>query len=144
MSLFYVFPKIYWGPTSQSVLQASKRMPSPLWPTRLASPPSPRPTHTRLSSVSARVASASAARWLTGLFTAIQTLANMPACCPVIPEADEIGSPLRHLLYGKRTGIYRIIFDIQEDSEEGPRVRVLRIWHGVRAAITAEDIETER
>jgi plasmid stabilization system protein ParE len=89
------------------------------------------------------VAPASAARWLTGLFAAIRTLDNMPARCPMIPEADEIGSPLRHLLYGKRTGLYRIIFDIQEDSEEGPRVRVLRIWHGVRDAITAEDIETE-
>ena len=63
------------------------------------------------------VAPASAARWLTGLFAAIWTLADMPARCPVIPEADELGSPVRHLLYGKRTGIYRIIFDIQEDSE---------------------------
>ena len=90
------------------------------------------------------VAPASVARWLTGLFAAIRTLADMPARCPVIPEADEIGSPVRHLLYGRRSGIYRIIFDIQEDSEEGPHVRVLRIWHGVRDAITAEDIETER
>jgi hypothetical protein len=39
--------------------------------------------------------------------------------------------------------VYRIIFDIQEDSEEGPRVRVLRIWRAVRDALTAEDIETE-
>ena len=89
------------------------------------------------------VAPASAARWLTGLFAAIRTLADMPARCPVIPEADELGRPVRHLLYGKRTGVYRIIFDIQEASEEGPRVRVLRIWHGVRDALTAEDIEAE-
>ena len=47
-------------------------------------------------------------------------------------EADELGRPVRHLLYGKRTGVYRIIFDIQEASEEGPRARVLRIWHGAR------------
>jgi hypothetical protein len=46
-------------------------------------------------------------------------------------------------LYGKRTGVYRIIFDIQEASKEGPRVRVLRIWHGVRDALTAEDIDAE-
>ena len=39
------------------------------------------------------VAPASAARWLTGLFAAIQTLADMPARCPVIPEADELGQP---------------------------------------------------
>ena len=89
------------------------------------------------------VAPASAARWLTGLFAAIRTLADMPARCPVIPEAEELGQPLRHLLYGRRTGTYRIIFDIQEDSEEGPRVRVLRIWRAVRDALTAEDIERE-
>jgi hypothetical protein len=62
----------------------------------------------------------------------------------VIPEADELGRPVRHLLYGKRTGVYRIIFDIQETSEEGRRVRVLRIWHGTRDRITTEDIETEQ
>jgi len=67
----------------------------------------------------------------------------MPTRCPVIPEADELGHPTRHLLYGKRTGVYRIIFDIQEESEDGPRVRVLRIWHGHRDAITAADIEAE-
>src|SRR5713226_9457656 len=53
------------------------------------------------------VAPASAARWLTGLFAAIRTLADMPARCPVIPEADELGAPLRHLLYGRRTSVYR-------------------------------------
>ena len=62
---------------------------------------------------------------------------------PIIPEADELGQPLRHLLYGRRTGTYRIIFDIQEDSEEGQRVRVLRIWRAVRDALSAEDIEVE-
>jgi hypothetical protein len=39
--------------------------------------------------------------------------------------------------------MYRIILDIQEDSEEGPRVRVLRIWRAVRDTLTAEDLEIE-
>ena len=68
----------------------------------------------------------------------------MPARGPVIPAADELGRPLCHLLYGKRTGMYRIIFDIQEASEEGSRIRMLQIWHGVRDHITAADIETEQ
>jgi mRNA-degrading endonuclease RelE of RelBE toxin-antitoxin system len=37
-----------------------------------------------------------------------------------------------------RRSIYRIIFDIQEDTRH---VRVLRIWHGSRDAITAADVE---
>src|SRR4030095_1906470 len=85
------------------------------------------------------VAPASAARWLTGLFAAIWTLADMPARCPIIPAADELAQRLRHWLYGRRSGTYRIIFDIREDSEEGPRVRVLRIWRAVRDTLTAED-----
>jgi hypothetical protein len=36
-----------------------------------------------------------------------------------------------------------IIFDIQEQPEEGPRVRVLRIRHGAHDRLTAENIEAE-
>jgi len=89
------------------------------------------------------VAPVAADKWLRGLFAAIMALADMPARCLVIPEADELGHEVRHLLYGRRTAVYRIIFDIQEESEEGPRVRVLRIWHCARDAITAADIDTD-
>src|SRR5215472_1978186 len=89
------------------------------------------------------VAPASAARWLTGLFAAIRTLADMPARCPIIPEAEELGRPLRHLLYGRRTGTYRIIFDIQEDSEEGPRVRDRRMLPAEPDALPDEDMEEQ-
>jgi plasmid stabilization system protein ParE len=85
-----------------------------------------------------------AEKWLGGLFAAVMSLADMPARCPLIPEAEEVGHPARHLLYGKRSAVYRIIFDIQDESEEGPRVRVLRIWHGARDVISAEDMETEQ
>ena len=85
----------------------------------------------------------SADKWLRNLFAALQTLEEMPARCPLISEADELGRPVRHLLYGKRSGTYRIIFDIQEQSKDGPIVRIFRIWCGTRNAITAEDIETE-
>jgi len=90
-----------------------------------------------------QIAPYSAERWLGGLFMAILTLADMPARCPLIPEADELGFPARHLIFGRRSAAYRVIFDIQEESPEGARVRVLRIWRGSRAAVTVEDIETE-
>jgi plasmid stabilization system protein ParE len=79
-----------------------------------------------------------AEKWLTGLFKAIFSLDEIPARCPVIDEAKELGFPARHLLYGKGRGAYRIIFDIREDEQH---VRVLRIWHGFRDAITAADVE---
>jgi plasmid stabilization system protein ParE len=80
-----------------------------------------------------------AEKWLIGLFMAIDTLSQAPARCPVIREAGELGFPVRHLLYGKGRGVYRIIFDIREEERH---VRVLRIWHGSRDALTAEDVET--
>ena len=86
------------------------------------------------------VAPESAARWLEGLFDAILTLREMPARCPVVPEADELSWPVRHLIYGKRSAAYRIIFDIEEDSPAGSRVRVLRIRRGSREALTAKDL----
>jgi plasmid stabilization system protein ParE len=79
-----------------------------------------------------------AQKWLTGLFKAIFSLENMPARCPVIAEAKELGFPARHLLYGKGKGVYRIIFHIREDEQH---VRVLRIWHSSRDDITAADVK---
>ena len=43
-----------------------------------------------------------AEKWLVRLFMAIDSLSQAPARCPVIPEAEELGFPARHLLYGKR------------------------------------------
>ena len=84
-----------------------------------------------------------AERWLTGLFNAIKSLNKLPTRCSLIPEAGEIGREIRQLLYGKRSGVYRIIFDIEKKSEEGPRVRVLRIRHGSRDRLLLEDLEDE-
>jgi plasmid stabilization system protein ParE len=66
------------------------------------------------------VAPTGADKWLRGLFAAIATLAEMPDRCQVIPEADELGYPARHLLYGKRTGQYRIIFASRRNPRKAP------------------------
>lgn len=79
-----------------------------------------------------------AEKWLVRLFAAIDTLEEAPARCPVIPEAAELGFPARHLLYGRGSGVYRIIFHIREEEQH---VRILRIWHSSRHAITSEDVE---
>ena len=78
-----------------------------------------------------------AEKWLVRLFMAIDTLSQNPARCPVIPEAKELGFSVRHLLYGEGRGVYRIIFDIRQEEHH---VRVLRIWHGSRDAVTAADV----
>jgi plasmid stabilization system protein ParE len=84
-----------------------------------------------------------AERWLYRLFEAISSLSEMPTRCSIIAETPELGREVRHLLFGKRSGVYRILFDIQETSEEGPRVRVLRIWHGSRDHPSEKDLTEE-
>ncbi len=78
-----------------------------------------------------------AERWLARLFEAIFSLNRLPARCAVIPEAKELGCPARHLLYGKGSGVYRIIFHVRKGERQ---VRILRIWHASRDAITAADV----
>jgi plasmid stabilization system protein ParE len=84
---------------------------------------------------------ASATRWLTGLFVALSSLEEMPKRCPIIREAEQIGREIRQLLYGKRTGTYRILFEIDESDGRNPVVNIARIWHSARQAVRLEDIE---
>jgi plasmid stabilization system protein ParE len=79
-----------------------------------------------------------AEKWLQRLFATILSLNDMPVRCPLIPETAELGFFARQLLYGKGRGVYRIIFHIQEEERQ---VRVLRIWHSSRHAITSDDVE---
>jgi mRNA-degrading endonuclease RelE of RelBE toxin-antitoxin system len=51
----------------------------------------------------------------------------MPQRCPAIPEDPQF----RHLLYGKKPHIYRVIFVIEETEKV---VTVLTVRHGARGA----------
>jgi mRNA-degrading endonuclease RelE of RelBE toxin-antitoxin system len=46
---------------------------------------------------------------------------------PMAPEEKSAKRPLRHLLYGSRRDVYRVIFEIDERRK---RVLVLTIRHG--------------
>jgi hypothetical protein len=63
--------------------------------------------------------------WYRGLKEAILSLEEHPGRCPVTPENKK----LRHLLYGHKPHIYRVIYRVIEKSR---RVDVLHIRHGVR------------
>ena len=51
-----------------------------------------------------------AAKWYHGLLRAVDSLSAHPERCPLAPESDAFGLPIRKLLYGKRSGVYRILF----------------------------------
>lgn len=69
----------------------------------------------------------SAARWYNGLFEAIDTLKHNPQRCPVAPDNNAFNVEVRQLLYGKRQGVYRVLFTLSEET-----VHVLQIRHGAR------------
>ena len=70
--------------------------------------------------------SISAARWYNGLENAIDTLERFPHRCPLAPEGRTARLSLRHLLYGKRPRVYRVIYEIYEPQRT---VRILTIRH---------------
>jgi plasmid stabilization system protein ParE len=70
--------------------------------------------------------SADAALWYFGLEKAINTLRSLPRRCPIIPESNTTKVGLRHLLYGSKRDVYRVIYDIDEPRK---LVQVITIRH---------------
>jgi plasmid stabilization system protein ParE len=72
-------------------------------------------------------------RWFDGLERAVFTLEEIAERCPVTPE----DASLRHLLYGKKPHVYRVIYRVVENQNE---VHTLHIRHGARQAFKADDL----
>ena len=70
-----------------------------------------------------------AGRWYNGLAEAVSTLTAHPHRCPIAPEARRMKPQLRHLLYGKKPHVYRIVYEIQEQTQT---VWVITIRHAAR------------
>jgi toxin ParE1/3/4 len=66
-------------------------------------------------------------RWFAALEDAITSLAEFPQRCPLAPENRVVPFEVRHLLYGRKPHVYRILFTV-----DGGMVYVLHIRHGRR------------
>jgi toxin ParE1/3/4 len=78
--------------------------------------------------------SAAARLWYRGLKQAILSLAEKPNRCAVTPENRK----LRHLLYGDKPYVYRIIYRVDGRRRQ---VDVLHIRHGARRRFRASNLE---
>ncbi len=78
-----------------------------------------------------------AARWFNGLQDAINGLTTLPRRCQLAPEAKGKSRELRHLLYGKKPHVYRVIYEI---DESGRMVKIFHIRHGARQGPAAPEI----
>ena len=76
-----------------------------------------------------------ARRWLRGIRAKINTLKTSPHRCPVDPDSAAYGTEVRVLLYGKRQGVYRVLFTIRGDA-----VFVLTVRHSAQRRLT-DDVD---
>ena len=78
--------------------------------------------------------SEAAMRWYRGLREVILTLEMLPNRCPATRE----NPLLRHLLYGRKPHIYRVIYRVLEKQKQ---IEVLHIRHGARREFVAPELE---
>jgi plasmid stabilization system protein ParE len=70
-----------------------------------------------------------AARWLDNLLKKTQTLETHPERCPLAPENDFFEETIRQLLYGKKHGVYRILFTVRGDTVDILHIRHAAMQH---------------
>ena len=69
--------------------------------------------------------------WRKGLAETIGSLEVFPERGALVPEDDVFAEEIRELLYGKKGGIYRILFTIRERT-----VHILHVRHGSRKILS--------
>ena len=74
-----------------------------------------------------------ALEWYLGLKAAILSLEQHPNRCPLTRKKGK----LRHLLYGHKPYIYRVIYRVLEKQKQ---VEVLHIRHGARRNLKPSDL----
>lgn len=79
-----------------------------------------------------------AARWYNGLLEIVDSLKTHPQRCPLAPENEYFDEEIRHLLYGRRARVYRVLFEIRGDT-----VSVLHVRHGARRVLRSLDTSDE-
>jgi toxin ParE1/3/4 len=72
-------------------------------------------------------ASNAAVAWLDELEDAISSLERFPLRCPLAPEKRLSQRGMRHLLFGGKRDVYRILYDIDEVRRI---VRIRTVRHG--------------
>lgn len=88
-----------------------------------------------VANVKERVSEASADRLHDGLWARIRSISEFPAMWPLAEEAEDLGIPLRHVLYGKRRHVYRILYTF-----DGTTIHVHRVRHAAQDRLTGDDL----
>ena len=76
-----------------------------------------------------------AIRWYVKLMEAIRSLADNPERFGLAPESESCSAEIRQMLYGKRRGIWRVLFEIRGDT-----VYILRVRHSAQDLLEPEEL----
>jgi plasmid stabilization system protein ParE len=79
---------------------------------------------------------AAATRWYLQLIESIRSLEDNPMRCGVAPESEWYPGKLHQLFHGKRRGVYRILFEIRDDT-----VYILRVRHSAQSLLEPGEIQ---
>lgn len=81
--------------------------------------------------------------WIIELYDAFATLGTLPRRCPVATEANLFPShyEVRQLQYRRAgsTAVYRILFRVRDETEDGPVVSILHVRHAARKPMTRRE-----
>lgn len=91
--------------------------------------------------IKARSSFATAEKWFNGMMNDIASLKEMPARCPLAPEAKELGAEIRLLLHGKKNRGYKIYFTIHQKTESSGSVQVLHVRHWARKPLGNQELD---
>ncbi len=74
---------------------------------------------------------AAAARWLVGLEKAVATLGSGPLRHPLAEdESATMGTPIREILSGRRPGVYRVMYTVEDNA-----VVIHEVRHAARGPV---------
>jgi len=77
------------------------------------------------------------AQWFDELIVCLYSLEDLPYRCPLAREAEEAKREIRCLLFGKRRGTYRILYEVDERRR---MVWILHIRHGALKDIGPDEL----
>jgi plasmid stabilization system protein ParE len=77
-------------------------------------------------------------RWFEKLIEALRSLDLHPSRCPLAREARESKRDIRCLLFGKRRGVYRILYEVDEKRKI---VWILHIRHSALRDLEPNELE---
>jgi plasmid stabilization system protein ParE len=75
--------------------------------------------------------------WANEMLDALNSLGTFPKRYPLAREAEATGRSIRCMLFGRKHGIYRSLYEVEEIPK---RVWILHVRHGARADLEPDQI----